>query len=36
LTRKGTCRDFAIGDGFRNLGRDGDRLRTWPDLANPV
>ena len=35
-TRKGTCRDLVTGDGSRNLGRDGGRLRTRPDLANPV
>src|SRR6516165_882096 len=35
-TRKGTYRDLVTGDGSRNLGRDGGRLRTRPDLANPV
>jgi hypothetical protein len=33
---KGTCRDFVTGDDFRNLNRDGDWLRTRPNLANPV
>jgi len=33
---KETCRDLVTGDGSRNLGRDGGRLRTRPDLANPV
>jgi hypothetical protein len=32
----GTCHDFDTVDGFRSLSRDGDRLRAWPDLANPV
>jgi hypothetical protein len=36
LVREEDTDDFDAVDGCRNGCRDGDRLHTWPDLANPV
>src|SRR5262249_9005634 len=36
IVREEDTDDFAAVDGCRNRGRDGDRLHTWPDLADSV